>query len=242
MFCFLFQGKFGQRENLSQAEFISSTERYNELIFSDNMYEVKHHSVLTEDLAFVVFKNLMSTPNRKANIFIAAFTTAHARLHLYETVHKLGTRAIYMDTDSVVFWSTRGRLEWKPKLDNYLGGWTDEVNGDDITEFITCGPKNYSCTSSNPRSGSSHTMMKVKGLRQTLLTAPILNTTAMKDQQALFINSKRARPQEEQAAPYDNTPKRPCLDTLQKRTTLQQEQVDDYFFFLNHVMFLACKH
>jgi hypothetical protein len=205
---------------------VGSTERYNELIFSDNVYEVQHHCVMTEDLAFVVFKNLMSMPNKKANIFIAAFTTAHARLHLYETVHKLDDRAVYMDTDSVVFTSPRDRVAWKPKLSTELGGWTDEVNGDDITEFVTCGPKNYSCTSSNPRTGAIRTTMKVKGLRQTLLTAPLLNTETMKEQQALFINNKRALPQDEPAAPYDNTPKRPCLVTLQKRTALQQNQVN----------------
>jgi hypothetical protein len=37
------------------------------------------------------------------NIIIAAFTTANARLRLYEMLDKLGKSVAYYDTDSIVY-------------------------------------------------------------------------------------------------------------------------------------------
>ena len=57
MFCFCCRGKFGQRENLSQVEFINGDiKRFNELVFSDNLYSVSHLSLISEDTASVVYK------------------------------------------------------------------------------------------------------------------------------------------------------------------------------------------
>jgi hypothetical protein len=184
---------------------------------------------VSDNMHFLTYKNMFSTPNKKANIYIAAFTTAHARLHLYKVLKKLGDRVLYMDTDSVLFYWTPGSDDWTPKLSNELGGWTDEVHGDDITEFLTCGPKNYSCTSVNPRTEIITKTLKVKGLRQTLLTDPLLNPETLKEQQALYINSKRAHPQEEDDEANNHAPKRPCLVTLQKRSALQHNQVRNDF-------------
>jgi hypothetical protein len=50
-------------------------------------------------------------------------------------------RALYTDTDSVVYTSRPG--EWKPELGDYLGDLTDEVPDNRIIEFVTGGPKNY---------------------------------------------------------------------------------------------------
>ena len=40
-------------------------------------------------------------------------------------MEQLGPRALYADTDSVVYTSRSG--EWKPELGDYLGDLTDEV-------------------------------------------------------------------------------------------------------------------
>ena len=37
------------------------------------------------------------------NVVVAAFVTAHARLHLYNDLQKLDRRVLYFDTDSVIF-------------------------------------------------------------------------------------------------------------------------------------------
>ena len=138
-------GKFGQRENMDSIEYIcGDLQRLNELLYSD-LYDVKHVEFIDDNSVYVVYKDLVAKPNPKGNIFIAAFTTAHARLHLYKALEKLDRRAIYCDTDSVVFRHKTG--QWEPSLGNYLGEWTDEVSpGHRIVDFTTCGPKNYGYT------------------------------------------------------------------------------------------------
>lgn len=44
----------------------------------------------------------------KTNIFIAIFTTAHARLKLYSALETLQGRVLYYDTDSVIY-------KWRPR-------------------------------------------------------------------------------------------------------------------------------
>ena len=81
------------------------------------------------------------TPNDKTNMIIAAFTTAYARLKLYDVLDMLQERVLYYDTDSVIFVSKPEDPE--PPTGPYLGELTDELGGDYITTFISGGPKNY---------------------------------------------------------------------------------------------------
>lgn len=53
------------------------------------------------------------------NVVLACFTTAHARLHLYDTLEKLGKRVLYFDTDSIIY-HVEG--EYNPQIVNSLGG------------------------------------------------------------------------------------------------------------------------
>lgn len=39
----------------------------------------------------------------KTNVFIAAFTTSHARLKLYDAMDALKERVLYYDTESVIY-------------------------------------------------------------------------------------------------------------------------------------------
>ena len=104
------------------------------------MYEMCHVSLTSENEIYVVFKKLHAKPNPKSNIFIAAITTAHARLHLYQFIEKLEEHAVYTDTDSVVFTHQPG--QYIPPLGPFLGDLTDEVpHGSIMVEFTTCGPK-----------------------------------------------------------------------------------------------------
>nr|XP_042911136.1 uncharacterized protein LOC122272100 [Parasteatoda tepidariorum] len=66
------------------------------------------------------------------NVFIASFTTAWARLKLYEEMDKLGDSV--HDTDSIIYASTGDN---DPSLGNFLGKFTDELDGDVITSFVS---------------------------------------------------------------------------------------------------------
>ena len=78
------------------------------------------------------------------NVAVAAFVTCYGRLRLYNEIDKLGSRCLYFDTDSIIFISRPGTYE--PKLGNYLGDFTNEIDpkdGNYIVEFVSAGPKNY---------------------------------------------------------------------------------------------------
>lgn len=72
--------------------------------------------------------------DKHTNIFIAAFTTCHARLKLYGELNKLKKDVLYFDTDSIIY-STNGTND--PQLGNYLGDFTDELDGEVITKFVS---------------------------------------------------------------------------------------------------------
>ena len=54
------------------------------------------------------------------NVVLACFTTAHARLHLYETLQPLGERVLYFDTDSIIY--LHHPAQFNPTIVNSLGG------------------------------------------------------------------------------------------------------------------------
>ena len=88
----------------------------------------------------------------KGNILHGAFTTGWARLILYDALDKLGSKVLYMDTDSVIF--KRKLQEPIPlPMGDSLGLFTDEIEPCSkveggpkfqcfISEFVS-GPKNY---------------------------------------------------------------------------------------------------
>ena len=57
-------------------------------------------NVLDADL---VSDDLIEIRYKYTNVVIAAFTTAYARLKLYEVLDMLQERVLYYDTDSVIF-------------------------------------------------------------------------------------------------------------------------------------------
>lgn len=110
---------------------------------------------------------------------LACFTTAHARLHLYETLEQLGERVLYFDTDSIIYQHEEGKFN--PKIVNSLGGWTDELDGDKIVKFMSGGPKNYAYITESGKS-----VCKVKGLtlnyRASTIVSPETLEKMLKDQ------------------------------------------------------------
>ena len=63
----------------------------------------------TDDILEAVFNSVKknAVKGTKTNIFVAAFTTCHARLKLYESLDTLQKQVLYYDTDSVV-------EKWRP--------------------------------------------------------------------------------------------------------------------------------
>ena len=169
-----FWGKFGQRENLPQVEQCTSPqELYN--ITEDDTKQVQDIRFCTEDVLEVVFKNKEEAiaPSNKTNVFVAAFTTCHARLKLYSYLERLGQQVLYYDTDSVIY-------KWKeglPRIEtgDYLGDMKNEVGGDYIEEFVSGGAKNYGY-----RTAGGKVECKVRGFTLNVRGMTVLNYDTMK--------------------------------------------------------------
>ena len=101
--------------------------RFFELLYNDE-FEVCDARMANENMIEVQYRNTeeFAEQNNKVNIVIAAFTTAYARLKLYDLLDLLQERVLYYDTDSVIYVHQPGKPD--PPLGNYLGDLTDELN------------------------------------------------------------------------------------------------------------------
>ena len=89
-----------------------------------HQHNITYVSVLVEDRVEIHYHQVADDrlPSVNLNIFVAAFTTCHARLCLYEALHHMQERVLYFDTDSVMYshlfihlaattWAT-SRMNW----------------------------------------------------------------------------------------------------------------------------------
>ena len=170
-----FWGKFGQRENLPQVEQCTTPqELYN--ITEDNTNQVQELRFCSEDVIEVVYKNKEEAvvPSNKTNVFVAAFTTCHARLKLYSYLKRLGQQVLYYDTDSVIYKWKEGLPQITPG--DYLGEMKNEVEGDHIVEFVSGGAKNYGY-----KTARGKVECKVRGFTLNVRGKEVLNYDTMKE-------------------------------------------------------------
>ena len=170
-----FWGKFGERLNKPTVE--SGTAPHGLFEYLNNLLMVIHViRVFSEDFLEVVFcfMDEDASKSKKTNIFIAAFTTAQARLKLYSYLDPLRDQVLYYDTDSVIYSCKPGQTTIA--LGNYLGDMTSELNEDDnITEFVSGGAKNYGYLSKQGKS-----CCNVRGFTLNFRGSQYLNYEVMK--------------------------------------------------------------
>ncbi|XP_018110215.1 uncharacterized protein LOC108712518 [Xenopus laevis] len=169
-------GKFGQKTNLPNTTVVSDPGEFFRYMFLPE-YDVSSFEFMGEETAIVHWKYVDGFPSigRNSNIFLACFTTAYARLQLYNVLERLQERCLYHDTDSVIFISKGD--EWDPPLGDYLGELTSELPDDThITEFVSAGPKTYGYKLSTGK-----TCLKVKGITLNASTVQHLHFDSLKD-------------------------------------------------------------
>ena len=139
-------------------------------------YEVKGLQLVNDETLEIQYmeKEGFADENDKVNIVIAAFTTAYARLKLYDLLDLLQERVLYYDTDSVVYVHEPGKPD--PPLGDYLGDLTDELNGGYITTFLSGGPKNYGYVTN-----TGEAILKIRGISLTYDATKTLNIGTMRD-------------------------------------------------------------
>ena len=149
----------------------------NELfdLLSSKEYVVGDARLVNDDTVEVQYCNAeeFEEPDSKTNVVIAAFTTAYARLKLYDLLDQLQKQVLYYDTDSVIYVHEPGKPD--PPLGDYLGDLTDELDGDYITEFMAGGPKNYAYVTSQGKNGT-----KIRGITLDHAALKKLNPSTMR--------------------------------------------------------------
>jgi len=102
-------------------------------------------------------------PNlRHTNEVIGAYVTAGARIHLYRYLDRLGERAIYCDTDSVIYIQAKDEPNLIETGDK-LGDMTSELRSTEyVSEFVSGGTKNYAYTVIDTVTGRAATVCKVR--------------------------------------------------------------------------------
>ena len=158
--------------------------RFFDLLYSAE-FEVCDAHMVNENMVEVQYRNVeeFAEQNNKVNVVIAAFTTAYARLKLYDLLDLLQERVLYYDTEFVIY--VHKTSEPDPPLGNYLGDLTDELNGDYITSFVSGGPKNYAYRTKNGKTDT-----KIRGITLDYATTGKLNHYVVRALVHLHVNCK----------------------------------------------------
>ena len=124
-----FWGKFGQRTNMQRLSHIADPAEFFDMLTNDEQ-TITGINFINDDIVELRWKycDEFVESTGRTNVVIAAYTTALARLKLYSYLEVLGSRALYADTDSVIFKSGSPDLE----LGDYLGDLTNEVPEGDL--------------------------------------------------------------------------------------------------------------
>jgi len=182
-------GKFGQRVNMKKSKFVTSSKELYDML-SDVSKSVNDFHVLTPSTMLIEYSQAREFQNidPKTNVVISAFCSSYARLQLWQVMYSLGRRVLYHDTDSVIF-TTLSPSDWQPPVGDCLGDLTDELQcsnvgcsvgaqcpGHWITEFVSCGPKNYAY-----RLNTGQVICKVRGFTLNYDASQIVNFKSMRE-------------------------------------------------------------
>ncbi len=176
LYCNSLWGKFAQKDNQSNSKDVFNRDELCELIFDPTVIVVDlfFHD---EDARTVIWKRRQEykTPARNTNLAVAAYTTAHARLRLYEALEAYGSRALYCDTDSVI--AVQPMDQPRPvHLGSYLGDLQSELDDDEwIVEFVATAPKSYAY-----RTNKGQEVVHVKGFTLNHETGRLIDFDAMR--------------------------------------------------------------
>ncbi|XP_054266921.1 uncharacterized protein LOC128989088 [Macrosteles quadrilineatus] len=97
-----FWGKFGQRENQTKATIVRDPKTLFKMLTSPEI-DVNRVQIVNDEVLVVSWEYIdeVGEPLQNVNVVVAAYTTAQARLKLYEHLDALGGQVLYYDTDSV---------------------------------------------------------------------------------------------------------------------------------------------
>jgi hypothetical protein len=185
-----FFGRFGMKEDKKKVEFITSDRDLDRLLYEPN-FEITAVIPQTESVVLVAYeyrnKDVIPMSNN-TNVYIAAATTALARMELFKYLDLLSfdegekSNAYYVDTDSA-FYTISGSQNPLPE-GRHLGDLTNELQpGEFITHFVSGGPKNYAY-----RTNLNNECVKVKGFSLHAANRNVFTMENMKNLVECFVS------------------------------------------------------
>ena len=172
-------GFLAMNTNKTRHKFVKTQAQFNQMLCDDHY--IIHEAIPTQNdevmQVYFSINDQMHVGGQNTNVCLASFVTSYGRLRLYNEIDKLGDRVLYFDTDSIIFVSREG--EYEPKLGNFLGEFTNEIDpkdGDHIIEFVSAGPKNYAF-----KLNTGVTKCTVKGITLHHVACLTINYESIKD-------------------------------------------------------------
>jgi len=131
-------GKLTERNDRTQTKVISEPKDLYGFLATPGI-EVANLAFASDDVVWISWKHAAEehVPNfRHTNEFIGDYVTTGARIHLYRYLDRLGERAIYCDTDSVIYIQPKDEPNLIETGDK-LGDMTSELRSTDyVSEFV----------------------------------------------------------------------------------------------------------
>ena len=165
-------GKFGQRSNMSQTKYVTEVSEFYEILLNDKLDKI-NFQFINDDMVQMTynFKDQFVDNSKNTNVYIACFTTSHARLMLHDKLDYLNEKVLYFDTDSIIYADDGTK---NIETGDMLGDMTDELSGKGITNFVSTGPKSYSF-----KYGDDDEKSAIKGFTLNHENSSILNHNSM---------------------------------------------------------------
>ena len=174
-----FRGKFSQRSNMSQTKYITEVSEFYEILLEDKL-DNKNFQFINDDMVQMTYniKDQFVDNSKNTNIYIACFTTSHARLMLYNKLDYLQEKVLYFDTDSIIYADDGTK---NIETGDMLGDMSDELSGKGITNFVSqvkespiLSPKSYSF-----KYGDNEEKSAIKGFTLNYENSSTLNHDSM---------------------------------------------------------------
>ena len=180
-----FLGYLGMRDNMPKTRYINN---YREVVdyFTSRTKRVTDATLVGDDLMLLQYQLIDDAANapRKTNVILAAFTTAHARIILFNNMQlvKNPKNVLYCDTDSIMYVHDQ-TLTDSPDISigSGLGEMTDELPPVVlIDKFWSAGPKFYCLSGHNVKTGLEYNFFKVKGVTLNRATEKTFNPDTLR--------------------------------------------------------------
>ena len=165
-------GKFVQRSNMSQTKYVTEVSEFYEILLDDKLDKI-NFQFINDDIVQMTYnvKDQFVDNLKNTNVYIACFTTSHARLMLYNKLDYLKEKVWYFDTDSIIYADDGTK---NVKTGDMLGDMTDEISSKGITNFVSTGPK-----SNSSKYGDNEQKSAIKGFTLSQENSSILNHNSM---------------------------------------------------------------